>query len=108
MKLSMNRFVIQLNKSTTCQQHNIHRWQLMLAKSDGLSCDALEAIPVNGAANVLLAEDQAKTRVAKGAGCRQCHQSFAMYLAGCRIEDATIITGGQQSQPPGVALTGHA
>lgn len=108
MQLSMNRFVVQFNQSTPCQQHYIHRRQLMLAKSDGLSRDAFEAIPVNGAANVFLAEDQAEARVAKGAGGRQCHQSFAMYLAGCRIEDATIITGGQQSQPPGVALTGHA
>jgi hypothetical protein len=66
LQLAMNRFVIQLIKATPGQQHDVCRGKLVLAKPNGLSCDAFEAVPVNGAPNVLLAEDKTEARVAQG------------------------------------------
>lgn len=108
VELAMHGGIVQFMDSSSCQHHDIHRGQAMLLKSDGFTHDALEAVSVDGSADILLAEDQAEPRIASPIGGGEGHQPLAVDLECSRFEDTSIIPGGQQSQLPGIALTGHA
>jgi len=107
VELAMHGGIVQFMDSSSCQYHDIHRRQAMLLKTDGLSHDALEAVSVDGSADILLAEDQAEAWMISLIGRGEGHQPFAVDLECSRFEDTSIIPGSQQSQLPGIALIDH-
>lgn len=95
VNLTVQGVIIQLLDPSPGQYDDIHRGQAVLLKTRGFPDQSLDAVAINGTANVFLAHDQSETRMAQLIGCGQGHQSFAMNLVNRLVENVSILPGIQ-------------
>ena len=103
----MQNLVIKLLNPTPGQHDNIHGGQVALLQAHGFTDQPLEAVAIDGTANVFLANDQPETWMAELIGRSQRHHPSAMDLVSCLVEDIPIRPGIEQAKAPGEALTRH-